>query len=156
MLEEIAGRWQPNSEAVEAAAPDSSIPALLTLLGTGAAGPILMALGRGPLRTRALTERVCRCAPRTVYRHVGKLAEAGLVVRHDEGGVPSVVSYSLSQPSGRELVRLLRSDAVRAFVRGAGEPADGGRLDISGAAGRDVGIGLDRRAGGRTARRPPS
>lgn len=80
---------------------------LLRMLGTGATGPILMALGRLPLRTRSLTERVPQYAPRTVYRHAGRLAEHDLVVRREEGGVPSVVTYRLSERRGRDLFRLV-------------------------------------------------
>lgn len=126
-LEETTGRGGGlGRETGEEVAFDSSVPALLELLGTGAAGPILMALGPRPLRTRALTERIPQYAPRTVYRHVGRLAEQGLVIRREEGGVPSVVSYSLSERRGRELFRLLDSFAASALSRGPDGQIDEG------------------------------
>jgi DNA-binding HxlR family transcriptional regulator len=83
-----------------------SVANVLALLGAGVAGPILAALAESPLRTRALTDRLSGSAPRTVYRHAGKLAQHGLIVREEENGVPSVVTYSLSE-RGQELFRLL-------------------------------------------------
>lgn len=95
---------------------DASVASLLELLGTGVAGPILAALARRPLRTRALTDRLSSCAPRTVYRHAGKLAQRGLILREEEGGVPSVVTYRLSA-QGRELFRILDAHASYALSR---------------------------------------
>jgi DNA-binding HxlR family transcriptional regulator len=94
---------------------DSSVAGLLKLLGTGVAGPILAALARKPLRTQSLTDRLSGCAPRTVYRHAGKLAQHGLVVREEEDVVPSVVIYSLSA-QGRELFRLLDAQSPTALA----------------------------------------
>ncbi len=79
---------------------------MLKLLGNGANGPILMALGPRSLRTKKLTEKVPTYAPRTVYRHARKLAELGLVDREEVAGVPSTVIHSLS-PAGRDLYRLI-------------------------------------------------
>ncbi|HEX5594061.1 MAG TPA: winged helix-turn-helix transcriptional regulator [Solirubrobacterales bacterium] len=80
------------------------------MLGNGANGPILTALGPRSLRTKKLTEKVPTYAPRTVYRHARKLAELGLVDREEVAGVPSTVIHSLS-PAGRDLYRLLGSYA---------------------------------------------
>ncbi|MGN6557271.1 MAG: winged helix-turn-helix transcriptional regulator [Solirubrobacterales bacterium] len=74
------------------------------------AGEILTALAPRPLRTRTLTDRLSNCAPRTVYRHAGKLASQGLVVREEESGVPSTVIYRLSD-RGRKLLRLVDAHA---------------------------------------------
>lgn len=79
---------------------------MLRLLGAGASGAILMALGEGPLRTKELTARIAGYAPRTIYRYSTKLAELGLVDRDEEPGVPSKVVHTLSEP-GRELFDLL-------------------------------------------------
>jgi DNA-binding HxlR family transcriptional regulator len=83
---------------------------VLKLLGNGANGPILMALGPRSLRTKKLTEKVPTYAPRTVYRHARKLSELGLVDREEVAGVPSTVIHSLS-PAGRDLYHLIDSFA---------------------------------------------
>lgn len=88
----------------------TSVADLLKLLGNGANGPILMALGPRSLRTKKLTEKVPTYAPRTVYRHARKLAELGLVNREEVAGVPSTVIHSLS-PAGRDLYHLIGSYA---------------------------------------------
>jgi DNA-binding HxlR family transcriptional regulator len=92
-------------------------PQVLRLLGAGAAGAILMALGDGPLRTKELTERVRGYTPRTVYRYSSKLVEAGILKRHEESGVPSKVTHGLSDPRGRELYELVVAYADAAFTR---------------------------------------
>ncbi|MGN6588615.1 MAG: winged helix-turn-helix transcriptional regulator [Solirubrobacterales bacterium] len=89
---------------------------LLKLVGTGVAGEILTALAPRSLRTRSLTDRLSKCAPRTVYRHAGRLADQGLVVREEESGVPSTVVYKLSD-RGRRLLRLLEAHAGDALSR---------------------------------------
>lgn len=68
-----------------------------------------MALEAKPLRTKRLTERIPAYSPRTIYRQARKLTELGLIERQETGGVPSTVVYSLSDPAGRDLVRLLDS-----------------------------------------------
>jgi DNA-binding HxlR family transcriptional regulator len=107
-----------------AAGLDFSVADLLGLVGTGVAGEILAALAQKPLRTRRLTERVAKCAPRTVYRHAGKLAQQGLIVREEGEGVPSVVIYRLSD-RGRELFQLLDVHASRVLARTPMGPEDG-------------------------------
>jgi DNA-binding HxlR family transcriptional regulator len=82
---------------------------VLRLIGSGPSGPIAMALGRRPLRTKQLTERVDGFSPRSIYRCIGKLEACGLVERASEPGVPSRVSLRLTEPAGRNLFRLLRS-----------------------------------------------
>jgi DNA-binding HxlR family transcriptional regulator len=98
-----------------------SVADLLKLLGDGANGPILKALGPRPLRTKKLTEKVPVYAPRTVYRHTRKLVDFGLVDRAEIAGVPSTVIHSLS-PSGRDLYELLEaySEASLPWVTGPG------------------------------------
>jgi DNA-binding HxlR family transcriptional regulator len=99
----------------------TSLARLLKMLGNGANGPILMALGPRSLRTKKLTEKVPMYAPRTVYRHARKLAELGLVDREEVAGVPSTVIHSLS-PAGRDLYRLIDSYATASlpWVTGPG------------------------------------
>lgn len=94
---------------------------MLKLLGNGANGPILMALGPRSLRTKKLTEKVPIYAPRTVYRHARVLAEVGLVDREEVAGVPSTVIHSLS-PAGRDLYRLIETFAAASapWVTGPG------------------------------------
>lgn len=90
---------------------------VLRLLGAGASGPILMALGDGPLRTMELTERVAGYSPRTVYRYATRLTEFGLIDREEEESVPSKVVHSLSSPRGRELYELMATYADVAMNR---------------------------------------
>ncbi len=92
-------------------------PQVLRLLGAGASGAILTALGDGPLRTKALTEQVRGYTPRTVYRYAGKLTDLGLIEREEEPGVPSKVIHSLSEPRGRELFELVDAYADASLVR---------------------------------------
>lgn len=94
-----------------------STAGVLRLLSSGASGAILMALGKGALRTKGLTERVPGYSPRTIYRYAGKLAELGIVTRHEEPGVPSKVVHSLTEPSGRELYELVEAYANASLPR---------------------------------------
>jgi DNA-binding HxlR family transcriptional regulator len=100
-------------------APDyePTIPQVLRLLGAGASGAILMALGEGPLRTKELTERVPGYTPRTIYRYSSKLVEIGVLERHEEVGVPSKVTHTLTKPQGRELHELVTAYADISFTR---------------------------------------
>jgi DNA-binding HxlR family transcriptional regulator len=91
----------------DACAPGTSVGDLLRLLGVGATGAIVMALGSGPLRTKSLTQVVRGYTPRTIYRYAGKLAELQLVERHEEPGVPSKVTHKLTHPCGSDLYELL-------------------------------------------------
>ena len=99
-------------------------PQVLRLLGAGASGAILMALGDGPLRTKELTGRVRGYTPRTVYRYAGRLAELGVIERQEEPGVPSKVVHSLSKPSGQELYELIEAYADASFTRLRGGEID--------------------------------
>ena len=90
---------------------------VLRLLGAGASGAILMALGDGSLRTMELTERIVGYSPRTVYRYATRLTESGLIDRDEEEGVPSKVVHSLSVPRGRELYELVSAYADVAMER---------------------------------------
>lgn len=103
-----------------------SLGEALQILGTGAAGPILMALGAGPLRTKRLTERIAHFDPRTVYRHAQHLTRLELVERREEAGIPSVVFYRLSDERGRELFRVLD-----AYGGGALPRSDDGQVEGS-------------------------
>jgi DNA-binding HxlR family transcriptional regulator len=96
-----------SSLEAEALCETQSIPELLRLLGAGATGSILLALGEGPLRTKELTARVPGYAPRTVYRYVSRLVEIGAIEREEEPGVPSKVVHHLTDPCGVELCELV-------------------------------------------------
>lgn len=88
------------------------------MLGAGAGGSILIALGPRPLRTKALTERVPHVAPRTIYRYAAKLAELGLVDREERDEVPSTVTYCLTRGPGRDLFHLLDDYMTTDWLRG--------------------------------------
>jgi DNA-binding HxlR family transcriptional regulator len=109
------------TESTKLSGEETSVASLLKVLGNGANGPILMALGPRSLRTKKLTEKVPTYAPRTVYRHARKLAELGLVEREEVAGVPSTVIHCLS-PAGRDLYNLLESyaEASLPWVSGPG------------------------------------
>jgi DNA-binding HxlR family transcriptional regulator len=106
----------------ESVTADSSVAGLLRLVGDGAGGHILIALGAGPLRTGELTELIHQFSPRSVYRYANKMQERDLVDRLEELGVPSTVVLSLSEPPGRNLYRLLRAFAA---TSGARLPSEG-------------------------------
>lgn len=108
-------------ESIKVSGEGTAVADLLKLLGNGANGPILMALGPRSLRTKKLTEKVPTYAPRTVYRHARKLSELGLVNREEVAGVPSTVIHSLS-PAGRDLCHLIDTyaEASLPWVTGPG------------------------------------
>jgi DNA-binding HxlR family transcriptional regulator len=95
----------------------ASTAEVLRLLSAGATGAILMALGEGPLRTKALTEQVPGYAARTIYRYAGRLAELEVVDRSEEPGVPSKVVHTLSDPCGTELYNLVNRFADASLTR---------------------------------------
>ncbi|HWO47208.1 MAG TPA: winged helix-turn-helix transcriptional regulator [Solirubrobacterales bacterium] len=95
----------------------ASTAEILRLLSAGAAGAILMALGKGPLRTKPLTEAVPGYAPRTIYRYAGKLAELAVIEREEEPGVPSKVVHTLSDPCGTDLYTLVNRHAEASLAR---------------------------------------
>lgn len=101
----------------DACVAGASTADVLRLLGAGATGAILMALGEGPLRTKSLTEQVPGYAPRTIYRYAGKLAELEVVEREEEPGVPSKVVHALSDPCGTELYNLVNKFADASLTR---------------------------------------
>ena len=96
---------------------DRGVTDVLRLLGAGAAGAILMALGDGSLRTMELTKRVHGYAPRTVYRHIAKLAEIGAIEREEERGMPSKVVHRLTDSSGTDLHHLVDAYATVSLER---------------------------------------
>ena len=97
---------------------------VLRLLGIGATGAILMALGEGPMRTKALTEQVSGYTARTIYRYAGQLSELEMVDREEEFGVPSKVVYALSDPCGTDLHAVVNRFAGTSLTR-----LPDGRLD---------------------------
>lgn len=104
-------------EREDACVAGASTADVLRLLGAGATGAILMALGEGPLRTKELTEAVPGYAPRTIYRYTGKLTELDVIVRDEEPGVPSKVVHSLSDGCGSELYELVNRYADASLTR---------------------------------------
>ncbi len=96
---------------------DTTIGGILRLLGSGAGGAILLALGEGPLRTKTLTGRISGYAPRTTYRYAARLSELGILSRIEEPGVPTKVVYGLTEPRGRELFELIDSFASTSLSR---------------------------------------
>lgn len=120
MMTETAGISEleaGSSEQGGACVAGASTADVLRLLGAGATGAILMALGEGPLRTKNLTERVPGYAPRTIYRYAGKLAELEVVEREEQPGVPSKVVHTLTDPCGIELYELVNRFADASLTR---------------------------------------
>lgn len=105
------------SEREGACVAGASTADVLRLLGAGATGAILMALGEGPLRTKELTERVPGYAPRTIYRYAGKLADLDVIAREEEPGVPSKVVHSLTDGCGTGLYELVNRYADASLSR---------------------------------------
>lgn len=101
----------------DACVAGASTADVLRLLGAGATGAILMALGEGPLRTKELTERVPGYAPRTIYRYTGKLTDLDVIARDEEPGVPSKVVHSLTDGCGSELYELVNRYADASLTR---------------------------------------
>jgi DNA-binding HxlR family transcriptional regulator len=99
---------------------------VLRLLGTGASGPILMALADGPLRTKSLTEQVPGYTPRTVYRYVDRLVEIGVIEREVARSVPSKVIHRLIDPCGVDLCEL-----VTAYANASLDQLVGGGIGIN-------------------------
>jgi DNA-binding HxlR family transcriptional regulator len=87
------------------------IASLLRLLGPGASGSILLALGDGPLRTKELVERVPGYAARTTYRYLGRLTDIAVIEREEEPGVPSKVINRLADPCGVDLYEMVEAYA---------------------------------------------
>jgi DNA-binding HxlR family transcriptional regulator len=101
----------------DACVAGASIADVLRLLSAGATGAILMALGKGPLRTKNLTEAVPGYTPRTIYRYAGKLAELEVIEREEQPGVPSKVVHTLTDPCGSELYSLVNRFADASLTR---------------------------------------
>jgi DNA-binding HxlR family transcriptional regulator len=100
----------------------AEIPDLLRLIGAGATGAILLALGKGPLRTSELAREVPGFGPRTVYRYVTRLVDLEVVEREEEATVPSKVVYRLTEPCGTELYKLVDLYSTLAFPDERGVP----------------------------------
>jgi DNA-binding HxlR family transcriptional regulator len=96
---------------------EQGVADILRLLGAGASGAILMALGDGSLRTKELTQRVPGYAPRTVYRHIAKLVEFGAIERDEDRAVPSKVVHRLTDSSGTDLHHLVDAYATASLER---------------------------------------
>ncbi|HET9196734.1 MAG TPA: winged helix-turn-helix transcriptional regulator [Solirubrobacterales bacterium] len=121
----------PDTEAHPSARDDACVEGAsaadtLRLLSTGATGAILMALGKGPLRTMELTESVPGYSARTIYRYAGRLAELEVVSREEEPGVPSKVVHALTDECGAELYQLVNRFADASLTR-----LPDGRLDAT-------------------------
>ena len=116
--EAVVGQEVPSHEALTALAP--SIEILLRGLSAGACGPILMALGPGPLRMGQLTGQLSAYASRTIYRHAADLTTLDLVDREEDFGGSSRVDYRLTEPGGDEVVGLLDAYLKALVLRGDG------------------------------------
>lgn len=95
----------------------ATIAEVLRILSSGATGPILLALGEGPLRTKQLTEKVPGYTPRTIYRYAGKLADLEVIEREVDKGPPSKVTHTLTDPCGTELLQLVERYAAASLTR---------------------------------------
>lgn len=95
---------------------DCSVAGILSLVGSGAGGEVLVALGSRPLRTEQLSRRLLHVSERSVYRYSADLTKCELVERYEESGVPSTVVLSLTD-AGRQLYRLLRRFATTTDAR---------------------------------------
>ncbi|HET7120891.1 MAG TPA: winged helix-turn-helix transcriptional regulator [Solirubrobacterales bacterium] len=102
----------------------ATIAEILRLLGSGATGEILLALGAGPARTKELVERVPGYTPRSIYRYTGKLADLEIIERNVEKGPPSKVTHTLTDSCGQELLEL-----VERFADASLERLPDGRID---------------------------
>lgn len=87
--------------------PLDQVTDVLALLGAGAGAEILMALGRGPLRTEELVERIAVYSPRTIYRYLDRLDGIEVIEREEEPGVPSKVINRLTEARGTGLYELI-------------------------------------------------
>lgn len=94
-----------------------SVGEILRLLSGGATEAILLALGDGPLQTKVLTHRVRGYTPRTIYRYLPKLAQLGLVERHDEPSGPAKVLNTLTAEAGRDMCALVERFAQASMTR---------------------------------------
>jgi DNA-binding HxlR family transcriptional regulator len=92
--------------------PGGSIAEVLRLLGAGAPAAVLLALADGPQRTKVLTQRVGGYTPRTIYRHIPKLVDWGLIEREEGAGIRSSVVHSLTEGCGDELCGLIKRFAA--------------------------------------------
>jgi DNA-binding HxlR family transcriptional regulator len=111
----------------------ATIAEILRLLGSGATGEILLALGAGPARTMELVERVPGYTPRTIYRYTGKLAELEIIERNVEKGPPSKVTQTLTDSCGQELLDLVERFADASLHRlpdGRIDPVDWAALNL--------------------------
>lgn len=110
LIEAIAQNVREESFVTRAAKepqPPPSVADVLELISSAAAGPILLTLGKRPLRTGQLTEEIPTFAPRTVYRRTAELTDLGLLERLETQGVPSTVLHRLAPGRGRDLLRTL-------------------------------------------------
>jgi DNA-binding HxlR family transcriptional regulator len=111
-----AGKVRPGQEE-DACVAGASIADILRILGSGAAGAILLAVGKGPLRTKELTQQIPGYSPRTIYRYTRKLEELEVLKREEEPGVPSKVVHTLTDPCGTELHDLMERFADASLTR---------------------------------------
>jgi DNA-binding HxlR family transcriptional regulator len=105
---------------------DTAIAELLRLLGEGAAGAILLALGDGPMQTKVLTHRVRGYTARTIYRYLPKLARLGVVERNDEPSGPAKVVNTLTPEAGSALCAVVDRFAQASQTRLPGGQVESG------------------------------
>jgi DNA-binding HxlR family transcriptional regulator len=102
-------------DALDASRGPRSIAEILRLLGEGVPVAILLALGKGPLRTKELTAGISGYTPRTLYRHIPHLVELELIER--EQGARSAVFHRLTEERGKELWALIERFSAAAKAR---------------------------------------
>jgi DNA-binding HxlR family transcriptional regulator len=78
-------------------ASECPIDAMLTVIDGRWKGTILWRLTNGPLRTSELRRSIPGITERMLIRHLHELVRDGILVRHQESGMPPVVRYSISE-----------------------------------------------------------
>jgi DNA-binding HxlR family transcriptional regulator len=73
------------------------IDAMLTVIDGRWKGTILWRLLDEPMRTSELRRSIPGITERMLIRHLQELVRDGIVERHEEGGVPLRVRYSISE-----------------------------------------------------------
>src|ERR1700729_478445 len=73
------------------------IDAMLSVIDGRWKGTILWRLSDGPMRTSELRRSIPGITERMLIRHLQELVRDGIVERHEEGGLPLRVRYSISE-----------------------------------------------------------
>ena len=73
------------------------IDAMLSVIDGRWKGTILWRLTNGPMRTSELRRSIPEITERMLIRHLHELVRDGILIRHQETGMPPVVRYSISE-----------------------------------------------------------